>query len=1680
MADPADDALKERVWIKKDDDDDLHILAWVTSKENGQVVLEREHLPAGAPKSMSRRIAMDQAAFDKLAKASAHDVANDSLLCKDLVALEDPSEPTMLHILRDRYEKDCIFTAIGPVLIAVNPYKSVSSCKAATLSKLARMPEEELPAHAFAIANAAYDGLVDSSPGEPQSVLVSGESGAGKTETTKLLVACLAMVSSSSGAVVEAALESGLLLEAFGNARTVYNNNSSRFGKWCAVHFDERGRMASCRMQAFLLEQSRIVRPAKGERNYHIFYHMLKGANEGERRMWSLLDGPASKAYAYLEGEETSPAVDDHKEWGETQRRLNGLGFAHESQRYALFRLLSAVLGLGNLKFQSKPGAGEGDSEVMEPHDGKLLGQVAVLMQVGAEALDFALTHKTVVVGGDKITVPLQRDGCVDARDAIAKAVYSAIFGEVVDRVNLALASKPANGEAETESRDDYDPDRFIGLLDIFGFENFGLNGFEQLCINFTNEKLQQFFMDALIKREKAEYAREGIEFGHIEYPDNSAQVQLIDDRKGGLFAILDDECRAPKGSDSHYVQRLHDAFAASKPELYAKPKLGRGAVGADVGSDGQKLQFVVKHYAEDVQYTAFSWLEKNRGRLNAGQAELLATSESPLLQNIAPASAGGEAEAAPRRGGAAQKQPTVSGTFRASLNSLAATMLATHQHFIRCIKPNPEKVPGKVDGGFMCRQLRYLGVHAVVEINRVGFPVKQTFEDFVRKFRCIAFDKPSLIAESLPPSDVCVNLLAVAGLEREGPGGWEATRLVQIGKTKVFLRNEALPILDKPRRLARNRAAACVQKFARRRIASHVRYFVRIHRFGADAVRTVLDRPDPDSKAATIQARIGDAGLVLDELIAVHDQSALPMQLAPSLVRCAQAKDALELELRALAVGLEQEMQAASELDRIANGEGKGSSKESFMALKAATARAHEVSENLTEELRVAIAKTEAQIEERFKAIVAEWEAEVKRQEEQREAERRERTRAIAESMQRQIERSAASKPHDGASDRVSAVMHAIDGGKGNRRGSLGGVFSKLRRGADGEPAEAAAVEAGDLGEISEPSAGGRQRLGSVFALTGRSDLSSGEQVGNVTRHEVKLRNGLDPSSAERKQLLGCSPTLGIHFSEVNAVARLVHSGTVAQDGMIHVADVVLAVDGIPCDGRKVAEILDELQKPTYMLTVGRPEAKRASEKEGNELPVGEHAGWLHLTRARNLFVGGLTATGPSHKSWANLEGGALTLYEERVRGEARVKTVLSLDGAVAKAPPSSKRVSAAKEAASNQKYIKGGIGGGFRKGSQATEGEMLQLSAAAAAAAKPKAGASGKKDKANQPAVMQELTERGLFPFRLYWPDRPKEQILVLAAHTSAERKGWVKALEMNIKAISDMKPTRGVLHKRKGRNGGLFKFGWSERWFELLQGHEATPPVLHYYEGERKDKGQEPKGVIVINEASVLMRSQGLATKQHEHVFTISTQQGAKTVTTVLACKSANELDKWTAAVDRALHWFKPTELGGKTRKRDRTDEEKDLLKKTAVQLQRMLEYMGAQVPVGADQDTLVAEVLRQRQLNAFKQHMTTAKDGSGSKGDLHKNLHRDEARLMHRTVDELKALLEYMEVDYGTIVEKHKLVALVINQKRVDEAASTAQRIYRKASASHLPTEQRAEVRKLNRKLSRSASGMVDVS
>jgi len=576
--------------------------------------------------------------------------------------------------------------------------------------------------------------------------------------------------------------------------------------------------------------------------------------------------------------------------------------------------------------------------------------------------------------------------------------------------------------------------------------------------------------------------------------------------------------------------------------------------------------------------------------------------------------------------------------------------------------------------------------------------------------------------------------------------------------------------------------------------------------------------------------------------------------------------------------------------------------------------------------------------------------------------------------------------------------------------------------------------------------------RKASLYTYTQRNLLSA-VNVPKVERLAgIVLRNGLDPQSTEAKPLLGFSPTLGINLSETNGVTRLLPTGTCVKDAHLQVGDVILEVEGEGLDGRKASKVIEELQRPAVFLTIARPHTELKQSDESDELPVGEHSGWLHMTRAKLLFIGGLTASAPSHKSWANLDDGKLTLFEETVRGEKRTALELSLEGAVCKAPPPTKKGSvqkgntnapeldeARRSAHKNPEVSKAATAGGKAGGESAA---MPVKRGVGKGAAKGKAGEYGAKG-----AVMAELTARGLFPFRLSWPKKPEEMgVIVLAAHSAAERKGWVKALEAAIEMITNAAPTMGYLQKKQGRSGGLFKFGWNRRYFELLQATELTPASFVYYETEVR--GEAPKGVIVLNLQSMLISS---SVEKFEHAFAVSskdeTQPGGKTITTTLAAENRDELEMWTSAVERALHSFKPKGAAVQSL----SAEEKALHKRTAQQLRLMLEYMGVAVDKTIeDKGALATEILRHRQMQSITKAQAV---GSGkSRGDLTRKLKKDEARLMQRDVGELRALLEYMEVDFDKAIDsKERLVHLIINQKHLGEATGAVQRIVRAASS-----------------------------
>jgi len=833
---------QERVWARVDDED-AWVLATVEERFGGSVHLARLHAPPGVDKAL----VVPEEEFGGYTPATGDlDTPVD-----DLVRLNDVNQGALLHTLRLRYSRDEVYTSIGPILIAVNPFKKLEICSAETIARMASesAPADQLSSHIFKVVRAAFTGMV--SARKAQSILISGESGAGKTETAKLSMSCLVEISESSGSSTQAALESALLLEAFGNARTVHNSNSSRFGRWCSVHFNSANRIASCSIKVYLLERSRVVVHGEGERNYHLFYYMCRGMTAEERETYKLL--PAVSDYSYLRGDATPAEGDEGEQWRRLGEQLALLGFA-EPTRKELFQLYAAVLRLGNIEFAPPADDGaEVSSPTMKIVDPKELETVASLLQVDSMMLSDCLVTKRIGTGrGSFYDVPLTLSQCADTRDGLAKALYARLFEWLVAQLNLHMEGTAASATTPADKSDSH----FVGLLDVFGFENFEVNSYEQLCINYTNEKLQKHFIDYEVRLHIEDYVAEGIQCTHIAFPDNAANIDLIEG-KNGVMGLLDDECSIPKGSEAAYVAKLHKAKADNP--LYLQPSaLGDFAFESDPSSPGKiekkvpalkdpavnKLRFGIQHYAEPVVYTTSSWLDKNRAFLQPELVKLLCSSDGPLLT----------AAFAPLQVAETARQPPSTGSaFRASLRELSQMINQTAAHFVRCIKPNREKVPESFAGRFVERQLRYTGVSAVTQMYRVGYPSSFLKREFVGRYKCLSFVEERTVPAVTDDDALCRNLLRLAQIG--SASSWLDEMEVQLGKTKVFMRERVVKALELARQASWSKVAVHIQRQYRGHLARHTRKVVRSIKAGIVEVEAALEAKDADTASEKLSA---------------------------------------------------------------------------------------------------------------------------------------------------------------------------------------------------------------------------------------------------------------------------------------------------------------------------------------------------------------------------------------------------------------------------------------------------------------------------------------------------------------------------------------------------------------------------------------------------------------------------------------------------------------------------------------------------------------------------------------------------------------------------------------------------------------------------------------------------------
>uniref|UniRef100_A0A8D3CG79 Myosin X n=1 Tax=Scophthalmus maximus TaxID=52904 RepID=A0A8D3CG79_SCOMX len=678
---------------------------------------------------------------------------------EDMATLEDLHDGAIMHNLFLRYRQRHIYTYIGSILAAVNPYQALPGLYDRPAVELySRRHLGEISPHIFAVANECYRSLWKRL--QNQCVLISGESGAGKTESTKLILKFLSAMSQHSleasstdgtSHVAAALLESSPIMEAFGNAKTVYNNNSSRFGKFVQLHFSQKGNIQGGRI-------NRVVRQNPGERNYHIFYALLAGTNAQQREAFGLTQ-PDSYHYLRQSSCVADNTINDQGTFQDVLNAMRTMQFTEENIGEIL-RLLAGILHAGNIEFMTAGGA--------QVSSKSALSRTSDLLGLNSDQLAEVLTHRSMILRGEEISTPLTIEQAVDSRDSMAMALYSRCFNWIIGKLNNRI-----------RGREDF---KSISILDIFGFENFEVNRFEQFNINYANEKLQEYFNKHIFSLEQLEYNKEGLVWVDINWMDNGECLDLIE-KKLGLLALMNEESHFPKATDDTLLEKLHSQH--SKNPFYVKPRVAVHFFG-------------VRHYAGEVVYDVRGMLEKNRDTFRDDILNLLRESRLDfvydLFEHVLSRNKQDTLKSSSKR-----RRPTVSSQFKNSLHSLMSTLSVSNPYFIRCIKPNTRKVSAFFDQAVVLNQLRYSGMLETVKIRRTGFPIRRPFQDFCSRYKVLM--RGALTAED--PRGRCSQLLH---LYDSSGGDW------QLGKTKVFLREPLEHRLEKQREVEVLRAAMIIQ----------------------------------------------------------------------------------------------------------------------------------------------------------------------------------------------------------------------------------------------------------------------------------------------------------------------------------------------------------------------------------------------------------------------------------------------------------------------------------------------------------------------------------------------------------------------------------------------------------------------------------------------------------------------------------------------------------------------------------------------------------------------------------------------------------------------------------------------------------------------------------------------------
>nr|XP_009942335.1 PREDICTED: myosin-9 isoform X2 [Opisthocomus hoazin] len=747
-------------------------LVWVPSEKNGFEA-------ASLKEEVGDEAIVELAENGKKVKINKDDIQkmNPPKFSKveDMAELTCLNEASVLHNLKERYYSGLIYTYSGLFCVVINPYKNLPIYSEEIVEMYKGKKRHEMPPHIYAITDTAYRSMMQDR--EDQSILCTGESGAGKTENTKKVIQYLAHVASShkskkdQGELERQLLQANPILEAFGNAKTVKNDNSSRFGKFIRINFDVNGYIVGANIETYLLEKSRAIRQAKEERTFHIFYYLLSGA--GEHLKTDLLLEPYNKYRFLSNGHVTIPGQQDKDMFQETMEAMKIMGIPDEEQ-IGLLKVISGVLQLGNIVFKK-----ERNTDQASMPDNTAAQKVSHLLGINVTDFTRGILTPRIKVGRDYVQKAQTKEQADFAIEALAKATYERMFRWLVMRINKALDKTKRQGAS------------FIGILDIAGFEIFELNSFEQLCINYTNEKLQQLFNHTMFILEQEEYQREGIEWNFIDFGlDLQPCIDLIEKPAGppGILALLDEECWFPKATDKSFVEKVVQE-QGTHPK-FQKPKQLK-----------DKADFCIIHYAGKVDYKADEWLMKNMDPLNDNIATLLHQSSDKFVSELwkdvdrivgLDQVAGMSDTALP---GAFKTRKgmfrTVGQLYKEQLAKLMATLRNTNPNFVRCIIPNHEKKAGKLDPHLVLDQLRCNGVLEGIRICRQGFPNRVVFQEFRQRYEILT---PNAIPKGfMDGKQACV--LMIKALELD-------SNLYRIGQSKVFFRAGVLAHLEEERDL--------------------------------------------------------------------------------------------------------------------------------------------------------------------------------------------------------------------------------------------------------------------------------------------------------------------------------------------------------------------------------------------------------------------------------------------------------------------------------------------------------------------------------------------------------------------------------------------------------------------------------------------------------------------------------------------------------------------------------------------------------------------------------------------------------------------------------------------------------------------------------------------------------------